>query len=63
MFELSNLDENHKLLSNKKKKVFGKFKIETSKNVWLHEFIALTSKCYPFKWGDDSKNNMKDFFF
>ena len=31
MFDFSNLDENHKLLSNKNKNLFGKLKIETSK--------------------------------
>ena len=32
----SNLDENHELFSNKNKKVNGKFKIETPKNIWIH---------------------------
>ena len=31
IFDFSNLDENHKLLSNKNNNVFGKLKIETSK--------------------------------
>ena len=61
MFDFSNLDENHKLLGNKNKKVFGNFKFETSQSMWIDEFIALTSKCYPFKCGDDSKNKLKCF--
>ena len=35
IFDLSNLGENHKLLSNKNKKVIGKFKIETPKKIGL----------------------------
>ena len=31
IFDFSNLDKNHELFSNKNKKVFGKFKIETPK--------------------------------
>ena len=33
IFDFSYLDENHELFSNKNKKVIGKFKIETPKNV------------------------------
>ena len=32
IFDFSNLDKNHELLSNKNKKVIGKFKIDTPKN-------------------------------
>ena len=42
-----------------KKKVVGKFKIETPENIWIHEFVALRSKCYAFKCGDDSRNKLK----
>ena len=59
LFDFSNLDKNHELFSNKNKKVVGKFKIETPKNIWIDEFIALRSKCYAFKCGDDSKNKLK----
>ena len=38
-----------KLFSNINKKVLGKFKIETLKNIWIDEFIALRSKAYSFK--------------
>ena len=39
--------------------MIGKFKIVTPKNIWIDEFIALRSKCYAFKCGDDSKNKLK----
>ena len=58
LFDLSNLNKNHELFSNKNKKVVGKFKIETPENIWIDEFVAL-SKCYAFKCGDDSKNKLK----
>ena len=61
IFYFSNLDENHELFSNKNKKVIGKFKIETPKNIWIDECICLRSKCYAFKCGDDSKNKLKGF--
>ena len=41
------------------KKVFGKFKIETLKIIWIDEFVCLRSKTYSFKCGDDSKNISK----
>ena len=59
IFDLGNLDENHELFSNKNKKVIGKFKIETRKNIWIDEFICLKSKMYAFKCGNDSKNKLK----
>ena len=59
MFHFSNLDEDHELFSNKNKKVIGKFKIETPKNIWIDEFICVRSKMYAFKCGNDSKNKLK----
>ena len=59
LFDFSNLDKNHELFSNKNKKVVGKFKIETPINIWIDDFVALRSKCYAFKCGDDSKNKLK----
>ena len=41
IYDFSNLDENHELFSIKNKKVIGKFKTETPKNVWIDEFICL----------------------
>ena len=46
LFDFSNLNKNHELFSNKNKKVVVKFKIETPKNIWIDEFVALRSKCY-----------------
>ena len=43
IFDFSNLDKNHELFSNKNKKVIGKFKIETPKNIWIDEFVCLRS--------------------
>ena len=59
IFDLSNLDENHELFSNKNKKILGKFKIETPKKIWIDEFVRLRSKMYACKCGDDSKNRLK----
>ena len=59
LFDFSNLDKNHELFSNKNRKVVGKFKIETPENIWIDEFVALRSKCYAFKCGDNSKNKLK----
>ena len=61
IFDFSNLDENHELFSNKNKKVIGKFKIETPKNIWIDEFVCLRSKTYSFKCNDntESKNKIK----
>ena len=59
MFDFSNLDKTHELFSNENKKVIGKFKIETPKNIWIDEFVCLRSKMYAFKCGNDSKNKLK----
>ena len=59
LFDFSNMNKNHELFSNKNKKIVGKFKIETPENIWIDEFVALRSKCYAFKCGNDSKNKLK----
>ena len=59
LFDFSNLNKNDELFSNRNKKVVGKYKIETPENIWVDEFVALRSKCYAFKCGDDSKNILK----
>ena len=58
---MSNLDKNHKLISEKKKKVFGKLKVETPKKIWIDELVCLRSKAYSFICEDDneSKNKIK----
>ena len=59
--DFSDIDENHELYSNKNEKVVGKFKIETPKNIFIDEFIALRSKMYAFKCKDEieDKNKLK----
>ena len=52
IFDFSKIDENHKLYSERNKKVLEKFKIETPKNIFIDEFIALRSKMYAFKCKD-----------
>ena len=61
IFDFSNLDKNHELFSEKNKKVIGKFKIETPKNIWIDEFVCLRSKAYSFKCKseDENKNKIK----
>ena len=59
IFDFSNLDENHELFSNKNKKVIGKFKIKTPKNIWIDEFLWFRSILDAFKCGDHSKNKLK----
>ena len=58
-FDFINLDKDHELFSNKNEKVICNFKIETPKKNWIDECIALRSKMYAFKCGDDSKNRLK----
>ena len=47
-FDFSNLNENHKLFSNKNKRVIGILKVETPQNIWIDEFVCLRSKAYSF---------------
>ena len=58
IFHFNNLNEDHELFSNKKK-VIGKFKIETPKNIWHDEIVRLRSKMYAFICDNDSKNKPK----
>ena len=39
----------------KRKKVIGKYKIETPKNYWIEEIVCLWCKMYSFECGDDLK--------
>ena len=61
IFDFSNLDENHEIFSERNKKVIGKFKKETPKNIWIDEFVCLRSKACSFECEDDieSKNKIK----
>ena len=58
-FDFSNLNKNHELFSNINKKLLGKFKIETPKNIFLDEFIALRSKAYSFKCNNNNEDKNK----
>ena len=60
IFDFSNIDENHELYSEMNKKVLGKFKMETPKNVFIDDFIALRSKMYAFKCKDKDKEEDKN---
>ena len=57
IFDFSNLDKNHELYSKRNKKVIGKFKIETPKNILIDEFVCLRSKAYSFKCKDNDDEN------
>ena len=48
-------------LVTKTKKVIGKFKTETPKNIWIDKFVCLRSKAYSFNCKHDieSKNKIK----
>ena len=59
IFDFCNLNETLEKFSNKNKKVIGKIRIETPRNIWIDEFVCLKSKMYGFKCGDDSKNELK----
>ena len=59
IFDFSNLDENHELFSERNKKVIGKFKMETPKNIWIDEFVCLRSKAYSSKCKDNIENKNK----
>ena len=59
IFDFSNLDKNHELYSERNKKVIGKFKLETPKNIWIDEFVCLRSKAYSFKCKNNNENKNK----
>ena len=59
IFDFSNPDESHELFSNKNKKVIGKFKIETPKNISIDEFVCLRSKAYSFESKNNNENKNK----
>ena len=59
IFDFSNLDKNHELYSEKNKKIIGKFKLETPKNIWKDEFVCLRSKTYSFKCKNEDENKNK----
>ena len=58
-FDFSNLNDDHEIFRRINKKVLGKFKIETPKNIFIDEFIALRSKAYSFKCNNNYENKNK----
>ena len=50
-------------LVRKLKKVAGKFRIETPKNIWIDEFVCLRPKAYSFKCKGNTeiKKNKRNF--
>ena len=59
LFDFSDLDTNHELFSNTTEKVVGKLRIETPKDIWIDEFIALRGKTYSFKCNDKNTTKSK----
>ena len=59
IIDFNSLDQNHEVFKNKNEKVVGEFKIETPKKIRIDEFLALRSKMYAPKCGDDSKKLLK----
>ena len=57
--DFSNLSQIHELFGDKNKKLVGKFKIETPQNIWLDEFVTLSSKAYSYKCNDESRNKLR----
>ena len=60
IFHFSNLNENHEIFGNRNRKVIGKFKVETPKNIWIDEFVCLRSKAYSFKCKNEDKSKKKN---
>ena len=58
-FDFSNLNQNHNLFRNKNKIVVGKFKKETTKEIWIDELITLKSKAHSFECGNENTNKLK----
>ena len=59
LFDFSNRDEKHELISNKNKQVVGNFKKESPKNLCRDEFLALGIKAYSFKCNDENTGKLK----
>ena len=59
IFDISNIDGNHELFSNKNRKVVVKFKIENPKIIGIDEFVCLRSKVYSFRCAVDIKHFLK----
>ena len=53
------MDEIRELFTAKNKKVVGKFKNETPKNICIDECVCLRSKVYSFKRKSNNRNKKK----
>ena len=58
-FDISTLSGYHELFSDKNKEIFGNFKIETPKIIWIDEVFCLRSKLYALECGDINENKSK----
>ena len=58
-FDFSDLPKEHKLYSDKNKKVIGKFKIETLPYFSIDEFICLRAKSYSYSFSDKEISKQK----
>ena len=59
VFDFNNLDKDHEIYRTKNRKVVGKFKIETPKNVFIDEFVCMRSKMHAFKCKDETEDKNK----
>ena len=59
IFLFSNIDENHELVSNKKKNVIGQLKTDNPENIWIDDFVCVRNGMYAFKCENDIKNKLK----
>ena len=58
LFDFSNLDEDHKLLSDKNTNYSGNFIYKTRKNKKTDDFICLRSQPYSFRCNDENTNKL-----
>ena len=58
IFDFSNMNKDHKLFSDKFKKMPGCLKIGTPKSLYLNKFVCLRSKCYAYKTELDGNCNI-----
>ena len=59
LVDFSNLNRDQDLFSKENQNKVGRFEIEIPRSIWIDEFVCLRSKAYSFRYGNDSKNNLK----
>ena len=59
LFDISNLNKSHGLLSDKNKKILSKLKIDAPKYIRVEEILRLRSETYSFKSSDKNTNKLK----